>query len=144
MDLESLKPTKAYILATWVVFIFSVITFGIGLFNAEMQLNEKGFYISTFIFGLYSVVTLQKTLRDKVEGIKVSAMYYNLSLIGVATPILLTAIGLFNAELQLNEKGFFAVTYITALFSSIVIQKNTRDIEHIDEILHEKENKFSK
>jgi len=132
MNLESLKPTKAFRTVSFAIMALSALFFSIGLFNAELALSEKGFYVSTFVFGLYSVVTFQKTLRDKLEGIKVNNLYFNLSVIGLITPILLTGIGLFNAELPLNEKGFFAVTFIMSLFSAIVVQKNTRDIEAIN------------
>lgn len=132
-NLEALKPTQAYLGVTWAAFAFSVIVFGIGLFNAEMLLSEKGFYILALVFGLYSVITLQKTVRDQSEGVEVDSTYLILSYVGVAVPLLSMGIGLFNAELQLNEKGFFAVTYIMTLFSSLVLQKNTRDTAFFDE-----------
>lgn len=37
----------------------------IGLFNAGMQLNEKGYYITELIFGLYAAVSLQKAVRSR-------------------------------------------------------------------------------
>jgi uncharacterized membrane protein YiaA len=132
-NLEALKPTQAYLGVTWAAFAFSVIVFGIGLFNAEMLLSEKGFYILALVFGLYSVITLQKTIRDQSEGVEVDSIYLILSYVGVAVPLLSMCIGLFNAELQLNEKGFFAVTYIMTLFSSLVLQKNTRDTAFFNE-----------
>ena len=132
-SLEALKPTQSYLGVTWAAFAFSVIVFGVGLFNAEMLLSEKGFYILALVFGLYSVITLQKTVRDQSEGVEVDSSYLILSYIGVAVPLLSMGIGLFNAELQLNEKGFFAVTYIMTLFSSLVLQKNTRDTAFFDE-----------
>lgn len=125
--LQSLNPSSLYVNLSYFAFLFSICVFGIGLFNAEMLLSEKGFYIIAIIFGFYSVITLQKALRDKMEGYDVNESYMKLSYFGVATPIILMAIGLWNAELQLNEKGFFAVTFIMTLFSSIVVQKNIRD-----------------
>jgi uncharacterized membrane protein YiaA len=43
----------------------SILFFAVGLFNAELIMSEKGFYIAVFIFGLYSVVTFQKNLRGE-------------------------------------------------------------------------------
>ncbi|KVN16651.1 hypothetical protein WT08_04130 [Burkholderia sp. MSMB1552] len=41
----------------------------------------------------------------------------------------LLAIGLFNATLMHSEKGFYAMSFALALFGSVAVQKNTRDIE---------------
>lgn len=132
--LQSLNPSAIYMNLSLFTFLFSIIVFGVGLFNAEMELSEKGFYTIAIIFGFYSVVTLQKTLRDKIEGYEVNEAYMKLSYVGVATPIILMAVGLFNAELELNEKGFFAVTFIMSLFSSVVVQKNIRDRKIFSEL----------
>lgn len=132
--LQSLNPSSTYMNLSFFTFLFSIVIFGIGLFNAEMALSEKGFYTIAIIFGFYSVVTLQKTLRDKIEGYEVNEAYMKLSYIGVATPIILMGVGLFNAELELNEKGFFAVTFVMSLFSAIVVQKNIRDRKLFSEL----------
>ena len=42
--------------------------------------------------------------------------------------ILLLVVGLWNAELLLSEKGFFAISYILSLFASVSVQKNIRDL----------------
>ena len=34
------------------------------LWNASMQLNEKGYYLTILLYGLFSVVSLQKSVRD--------------------------------------------------------------------------------
>jgi len=36
-------------------------------------------------------------------------------------------IGLWNAELLRSEKGFYAMSFLLAIFSAIAVQKNTRD-----------------
>ncbi|MBF3543084.1 hypothetical protein ISG10_36270, partial [Burkholderia pseudomallei] len=35
----------------------------------------------------------------------------------------------FNATLLLSEKGFYAMSFALALFGSVAVQKNTRDLK---------------
>ncbi|MDO4896115.1 MAG: YiaA/YiaB family inner membrane protein [Moraxella sp.] len=44
-----------------------------------MMLNEKSYYLAVLALGLYSAISLQKTIRDKAENIPVSGMYYGIS-----------------------------------------------------------------
>ena len=74
--------------------------------------------------GLYAAISLQKAVRDKAENIKVSEMYYGISWVIVISSLLLLIIGLRNADLELSEKGFYAISYLLSLFGAITIQKN--------------------
>lgn len=100
------KPTVAYIGATWGVVIIGLLSYCIGLWNASMELNEKGYYFSILLMGIYAVISLQKAVRDKAEDLKVSDMYYGISWVVVIASLLLLIIGLRNADLLLSEKGF--------------------------------------
>jgi len=131
--MNSLKPSKMYLSISWFAFAFANVVFGIGLYNAELLLSEKGFYFAVLILGLFSVITVQKSIRDRIDGIEVSGMFFNLGYFAVAVSIFLMTIGLFNATISFNEKGFFAVTYIMSLFSSIVMQKNVRDLSYFED-----------
>ena len=133
------KPTQAYIGATWGVSIIGLLSFCIGLWNASMELNEKGYYFAILLMGIYAVISLQKTIRDKAENIKTSDMYYGISWVIVITSLLLLVIGLRNADLLLSEKGFYSISYLLSLFGAITVQKNTRDIAFIN-TKNEKEN----
>ncbi len=133
------KPTSAYVGATWGVLIIGLLSYCIGLWNATMELNEKGYYFAILLMGIYAVISLQKAVRDKAENIKTSDMYYGISWIIVIASLLLLTIGLRNADLLLSEKGFYAVSYLLSLFGAITVQKNTRDIDFINTKI-EKEN----
>jgi uncharacterized membrane protein YiaA len=133
------KPTPAYVGATWGVAIIGLLSFCIGLWNASMELNEKGYYFAILLMGIYAVISLQKAIRDKAESIKTSEMYYGISWVIVITSLLLLVIGLRNADLLLSEKGFYAISYLLSLFGAITVQKNTRDIAFIN-TKNEKEN----
>ena len=121
-------PTSAYVGASWAALFIGVMAYLIGLWNAEMMLNEKGYYLAVLILGLYAAISLQKTIRDKNEGIPTSDLYYRISWVALAASLILMVVGLWNAELLLSEKGFYTMSYILSLFSVITIQKNTRDL----------------
>jgi len=128
------KPTTAFIGASWLAFFAGVVAFIIGLWNAEMQLNEKGYYFTVLLFGLFAVISVQKNVRDRQEEIKVSDLYFGISWASALIAISLLIIGLWNAELELSEKGFYAMSFTLSLFSSIAVQKNVRD-NQAEEIL---------
>jgi len=121
------KPTQAFVAASWIAFFAGTISYNVGLWNAEMQLNEKGYYFTILLFGLFSVVSVQKNVRDRLENIKVSELYYGISWIATIISITLLIVGLWNADLDLSEKGFYGMSYALSIFSSITVQKNVRD-----------------
>lgn len=120
-------PSPAFIGVSWFVLIVGLATFIIGLINAEMNLSEKGFYFTLLLFGLFAVVSVQKSVRDKLEEIPVSEIYYGICWFASIVSVLLLVIGLWNSNMTLSEKGFYGVTFILSLFAAIAVQKNTRD-----------------
>ncbi|RIW31626.1 hypothetical protein D3H55_15145 [Bacillus salacetis] len=124
------EPTAAFKGASWAALVVGVSAYLIGLFNAGMELNEKGYYFAVLVFGLYAAVSLQKAVRDKEEEIPVSGIYYGLSWFAVIVAISLMAIGLYNAgSIILSEKGFYAMSFVLSIFAAITIQKNIRDTQ---------------
>lgn len=127
-------PTPAYVGASWMALIAGIITYLVGLYNAGMQLNEKGYYFTLLLFGLYSAVSLQKVVRDRYDGIPTTNLYYGICWCALLSALLLMSIGLYNAgSIVRSEKGFYAMTYILSLFASITVQKNVRDLENVKE-----------
>ncbi|ARV09287.1 hypothetical protein BTO05_06410 [Winogradskyella sp. PC-19] len=126
------KPTPSFIGASWTVLVIGVVSYCIGLWNADMMLNEKGYYFTILLFGLFSVISVQKAVRDKLEDIQVTDMYYGISWFTSVASIVLLVIGLWNADLELSEKGFYGMSFTLSLFSAIAVQKNTRDVVYID------------
>jgi uncharacterized membrane protein YiaA len=130
------KPSAAFIGASWVAVGTGILGFLIGLFRSDMLLNEKGFYFTVLMFGLFSVISVQKSVRDRLEGIAVTDIYYGLSWFSTILSICLLIIGLWNATLLPSEKGFYAFSFLLALFGAITVQKNTRDsVDKLPEIL---------
>ncbi len=132
------KPTKAFRIASLAALVVGVSAYFIGLYNAPMALNEKGYYFTIMLFGLFSVVSLQKTVRDKMEGVPTTKAYFLASAVATASAIVLLVIGLLNAELLLSEKGFFGMAFILSLFAAITVQKNVRDSQTTDELSNTK------
>lgn len=130
--LESNKPTGAFIGAAWSALLIGMTSFCIGLWNADMLLNEKGYYFTILLFGLFSVISVQKAVRDRMENIPVTDMYYGISWFTTLASIVLLVIGLWNADLLLSEKGFYAMAFLLSLFAAIAVQKNTRDVQYAD------------
>jgi uncharacterized membrane protein YiaA len=131
------KPTSAFIGASWSALLIGITSYCIGLWNADMLLNEKGYYFTILLFGLFSVISVQKAIRDKMEGIPVTDIYYSISWFTTITSIVLLIIGLWNADLLLSEKGFYGMAFLLSLFAAIAVQKNTRDVQYIDRSLIE-------
>lgn len=124
------EPTPAFKGASLAALIIGVSAYLIGLFNAAMELNEKGYYFAILIFGLYASVSLQKAVRDKDEGIPVTNIYYGISWFALIIAILLMGIGLYNAgSIILSEKGFYGMAFVLSIFAAITVQKNVRDTQ---------------
>jgi uncharacterized membrane protein YiaA len=122
------RPTAAFVGASWGALFIGAIAFLIGLWNAQMALNEKGYYLTLLLYGLFAAVSLQKSVRDRSEGIAVTGMYFMLCWISLCAVILLLTVGLWNATLQPSEKGFYAMSFVLSLFAVVAVQKNVRDL----------------
>jgi len=131
------KPTSAFMGASWASLLIGMTSYCIGLWNADMQLNEKGYYFTILLFGLFSVISVQKAVRDKMENIPITDVYYGISWVTTITSILLLIIGLWNADLYLSEKGFYGMAFTLSLFAAIAVQKNVRDVQYIDRSMEE-------
>lgn len=91
-------------------------------------ISRKGFYLTCLLYGLFAAVSLQKSVRDRLEGIRVSGTYYGLCWIALGSALVLLAVGLWNAtDLQASERGFFGMAFALALYAAITVQKNVRD-----------------
>ncbi|NDC29417.1 MAG: hypothetical protein EBZ58_00465 [Bacteroidetes bacterium] len=121
------KTSNAFIAASWMALGTGMVGYLIGLWRAEMLLNEKGYYFTILMFGLFSVISLQKSVRDKLENYPVTDLYYGLCWFATILSIVLLVIGLWNATLLPSEKGFYAFAFLLAMFGAIAVQKNTRD-----------------
>ncbi len=122
------RPTGAFVGASWTALLVGAAVYLVGLWNAQMLLNEKGYYLTLLLYGLFSAVSLQKSVRDRLEGIAVTGIYYGLCWVSLGLSVLLLSVGLWNAVLAGSEKGFYAMAFLLALFGAVAVQKNIRDV----------------
>ena len=132
MNTAAHKPSAAFVGISWLSLLVGAIAYVTGLWNAAMQLNEKGYYLTVLMFGLFAAVSLQKSVRDRLEGIPVTGIYFGLCWLSALAAICLLTVGLWNANLALSEKGFYAMSFVLSLFSAVAVQKNTRDLAHAE------------
>jgi uncharacterized membrane protein YiaA len=124
----SSRPSPAFVGASWSAMIVGILAYLTGLWNAQMQLNEKGYYFTILLYGCFAAVSLQKTLRDRAEGLPVTGLYVGLCWTSLIASICLLTIGLWNASLMPSEKGFYAMSFVLTLFAIVAVQKNVRDL----------------
>lgn len=122
-------PTSAFIGASWAVLVIGILAYLFGLWNAQMMLNEKGYYVAVLALGLYAAISLQKVIRDKAENIATSNLYYMISWAALILAVILELVGLWNASLTISEKGFYLMAFTMTLFAAITVQKNVRDLQ---------------
>lgn len=123
------KPSLAFIATSWLALLIGVVGYIVGLWNAEMLLNEKGYYFTILMYGLFAGVSVQKCVRDRLEGVPVTDIYYGISWVSTLLCIILLTVGLWNATLLPSEKGFYAFAFLLSIFGAISVQKNTRDTQ---------------
>lgn len=124
---SSVKPTAAFVGASWAALVLGIVSFAVGLWNAAMVRSEKGFYAAVIVLGLFAAVSLQKSVRDRAEGLPVSALYMGLSWSVVGLAVVLLVVGLWNSGMSLSEKGFYGLAFAMTLFAAVAVQKNVRD-----------------
>ncbi len=111
---------------SWIALVGGIVTYLLGLWNAEMQLNENILFCRTGIRTVFAA-SYQKTVRDKYEGIPTTSIYYMTCLTVFIISVALLMVGLWNATLLLSEKGFYGLAFFLSLFGAVAVQKNIRD-----------------
>ncbi|WP_227317168.1 inner membrane protein YiaA [Cedecea davisae] len=130
MKTQNIPVSPAFIAVSWLAMLGGVLIYLLGLWRAEMELNEKGYYLAVLVLGLFAAVSLQKSVRDRLENIPTTQLYHVICLLSFVIAVLLLATGLWNASLMASEKGFYGVSFFMALFGAVAVQKNTRDSMH--------------
>lgn len=127
MEKNTVRISPAFNIVSWIALMGGVASYLVGLWNAEMQLNERGYYFSVLLLGMFTAASYQKTVRDRYEGIPTTSIYYFMCLMTFIIAIGLLLVGLWNATLLLSEKGFYGLAFFLSLFGIVAVQKNVRD-----------------
>lgn len=123
------KPTPAIVATAWVGLGLSLLIYGISLWRAtSLEQFEKGFLFVVLLFGLASAVTLQKSVRDRHEGVPVTNLFIAVAWIGLAISLGSLVWGFWNLDILPSEKATYGMSFSLALFAVVVVQKNVRDL----------------
>lgn len=79
MENRTSTYSPAFSIVSWVALLGGIVVYLLGLWNADMQLNEKGYYFAVLVLGLFSAASYQKTVRDKYEDPDYADLLHNLS-----------------------------------------------------------------
>jgi len=61
------RNTVAFTVLSYFTLVAGVLLFCIGLYNADMELNEKGYYIAVMLLVAVGSILTQKVVRDNAE-----------------------------------------------------------------------------
>ncbi|TDR32292.1 YiaA/B family two helix domain-containing protein [Hydromonas duriensis] len=62
------------------------------------------------MYGLFSAISLQKSIRDKEENIPVPSVYYSLAWLSLVLSVLLLVARLLNTNMLQSEKRFYGIS----------------------------------
>jgi uncharacterized membrane protein YiaA len=126
--IHTTAPSTAFVFASWTALLVGFVSFLVGLYNSGLGLANQGFFFVLLMYGLFSAISVQKSVRDQLEGIPVTGLYLGLSWFSTLLCILLMAVGLINTpSLGLSTQGFYAMSFVLTIFAAIAVQKNVRD-----------------
>lgn len=132
------RNTPAFTFASYFALLAGIFLYSFGIYNDDWQLNVKGYYLLCMFLVIICSFVTQKVIRDNAEDrmIKLqnakhrmrntsafTAMAFSGLLIGFA----MFFIGLYNAPFELNVKGYYIAVMLLISYSSIGVQKVTRD-----------------
>jgi len=124
---SAVRPTNAFVAASWATLLIGLVSFAVGLWNSGLAKSEVGFYAATMILGVFAGISLQKSVRDKAEGLPVTVIYLGVAWAVVALSMIMMVAGLWNSGMTLSERGFYGLAFLMTLFAAVAVQKNVRD-----------------
>lgn len=142
------RNTPAFTAASYFALAAGLFLYCLGIYNADWELNVKGYYmLCMFLITITSIVT-QKVIRDNAEDkeLKIENPKYRMrntpaftgmAIVGLIIGFSMFFIGLYNAPFELNEKGYYIAVILLISYSSIGVQKVTRDNFEDKEILED-------
>ncbi|MDQ0885299.1 putative membrane protein YiaA [Paenibacillus sp. V4I9] len=140
------RNTPAFTAASYFALTAGLFLYCLGIYNADWQLNVKGYYLlCMFLITITSIVT-QKVIRDNAEDkdmkienpkhrMRNTPAFTGMAIVGLIIGFVMFFIGLFNAPFDLNVKGYYVAVMLLISYSSIGVQKVTRDNVEDKEIL---------
>ncbi|MFC0211300.1 YiaA/YiaB family inner membrane protein [Paenibacillus chartarius] len=140
------RNTPAFTAASYFALAAGIFLYCLGIYNADWQLNVKGYYLlCMFLITITSIVT-QKVVRDNAEDkalrienpkhrMRNTSAFSAMAIAGLIIGFAMFFIGLYNAPFELNIKGYYIAVMLLIAYSSIAVQKVTRDNAEDKEML---------
>ncbi|WP_201318070.1 YiaA/YiaB family inner membrane protein [Paenibacillus sp. EPM92] len=140
------RNTPAFTAVSYFAFAAGLFLFAIGVYNADWQLNVKGYYILCVVLITMACIVVQKVARDNAEDkflqqdnpkhkMRNTTAFTGMSYIGLLIGYAMFFIGLYNAPFELNVKGYYIAVVLLISYSAIGVQKVIRDNVEDKEIL---------
>lgn len=105
------------------------IAFLYAVWYAPVESSDRYFLYTGFLFSVFGCVSVSKAVRDKQEGIPVSALFYGLSFVAAIAPLVITAYFLaYDSTMDdYSHRGLLGIAYALSAFATLAICKNERD-----------------
>lgn len=122
------KPPAAFIMGAWGFLFAGGLAYCISLWRADFDEFLKALLLSVLIAGLAGAVVLQKSIRDRYEGVPVTSLFVGIAWISLLASTGMLAWTLWNAPMLPSEAAVYGLGYLLAVFAAITVQKNVRDM----------------
>lgn len=126
--IQTRKPTAAFVGASWFALVVALGTYVVALWRMPLTYDQRWFYGTVLAFGLFGVIAVVKSVRDKEDDIAITPQFYFLSWVAALGPLIAFAIYLLNAPQDELTRGFLFLSYMFAVFAAVVVQRNVRDL----------------
>jgi uncharacterized membrane protein YiaA len=127
---EAPLPSTAYQLVSWLAFAIGAGAFLFAAWYAPAAEEPDRFFLYTAaLFSFFGSLAVSKSVRDRQEGIPVTALFYGVSWFAAALPFVLVVYYLtyYSAEIDAVYRGLLGVAYVLSTFALLSIAKNERD-----------------
>lgn len=132
------RNTPAFTAVSYFALAAGLLLFAIGVYNADWQLNVKGYYILCVVLITMACIVVQKVTRDNTEDkflqeqnpkhrMRNTAAFTMMSYLCLVIGYAMFLIGLYNAPFELNVKGYYIAVVLLISYSAIGVQKVVRD-----------------
>ena len=68
MDNKISTYSPVFSIVSWIALVGGIVTYLLGLWNAEMQLNEKGYYFAVLVLGLFSAASIKRPFGTSMKA----------------------------------------------------------------------------
>lgn len=122
-------PSGAWQGVSWFAFALGAVTYLYAVWYAPgVTVADRYFLYTAALFSLYGCLGVSKVVRDKQEGIPVTALFYGLSFVAALAPFVLVSYNmLFDSTLTGTVRAIVGISFALTAYATLAIAKNERD-----------------